>query len=126
MNRVQRQQKALLEAIEWHDKGDMVSDIVTHMVNSIPKISTQRRYCDFLVGEINRLAPAVSEWQPSLDVVIAIRDEKDRERAMVPIPGPPAPMGRSRFLRIVDNTWSRPRIPRSLLGLSVRNNERGE
>ena len=123
MDRVQRQQKALLEAIELHDKSDMVSELVTHMVNAVPKISTQRRYCDFLVGEINRLAPAVSEWQPSLDVVIAIRDEINRESAIVPIPGP---QGRSRFLRIVDNTWSRPRIPRSLLGLSVRNNERGE
>ena len=123
MDKVQRQQKALLDAIELHDKGSMVSDLVTRMVNSIPKISRQRKYCDFLVGEINRLAPAVSEWQPSLDVVIAIRDEINRESAIVPIPGP---QGRSRFLRIVDNTWSRPRIPRSLLGLSVRNNERGE
>ena len=125
MDRVQRQQKALLEAIELHDKSDMVSELVTHMVNAVPKISAQRRYIDFLVSDIKRLAPEVSEWQPSLDVVIAIRDERNRESAIVPIPGPP---GRSfsRFLRTVDNTWSRPRIPRSLLGLSVRNNERGE
>ena len=118
--------KALLEAIELHDKGDMVSDLVTHMVNSIPKISRQRKYCDFLVGEINSLAPAVPEWQPSLDVVVSIRDEIDRERAMVPIPSPPAPTGRYRFLRIADQTLSRPTIPPSLFGLSIRNDERGE
>ena len=125
MDRVQRQQKALLEAIELHDKSDMVSELVTHMVNAVPKISAQRRYIDFLVSDIKRLAPEVSEWRPSLDVAIAIRDERYRENARVPISGPP---GRSfsRFLRTVDNTWPKPRIPRSLLGLSVSNNERGE
>ena len=112
--------------IELHDKGSMVSDLVTRMVNSIPKISRQRKYTDFLVGEINSLPPAVPEWQPSLDVVESIRDEIDRERAMVPIPSPPAPTGRYRFLRIADQTLSRPTIPRSLFGLSIRNNERGE
>ena len=115
MDRVQRQQKALLEAIESHDKSDMVSELVTHMVNAVPKISAQRRYIDFLVSDIKRLAPEVSEWRPSLDVVIAIREGCNRESAIVPIPGPP---GRSfsRFLRTVDNTWPKPRIPRSLRG----------
>ena len=89
MDKIQTQQKALLDAIELHDKSSMVSDLVTHMVNSITKISRQRRYCDFLVGEINSLAPAVPEW-------------------------------------IADQTLSRPTIPRSLLGLSICNNERGE
>ena len=126
MNKVQKQQKALLEAIELHDKDSMVSDLVTRMVNSIPKISRQRKYCDFLVGEINRLPPTVPEWQPSLDVVESIRDEIDRERAMVPIPSPPVPTGRYRFLRVVDQSLSRLNIPPSLLGLSIPNDEREE
>ena len=126
MNKVQKQQKALLDAIELHDKGSMVSDLVTRMVNSIPKISRQRKYSDFLVGEINSLPPAVPEWQPSLDVVESIRDEIDRERAMVPIPSPPAPTGRYRFLRIADQPLSRPTIPPSLLGLPIPNDEREE
>ena len=68
MNRVQRQQKALLDAIELHDKGDMVSDLVTHMVNSIPKISRQRRYCDFLVEEIKLYIYYITNLLPSLIV----------------------------------------------------------
>ena len=54
MNKVQEQQKALLDAIELHDKCSMVGDLVTRMVNSIPKIAEQRKYIDWLVGEINK------------------------------------------------------------------------
>ena len=135
INKVQEQQRALLDAIESMDKGEdavavvngtnynMVGDLVKRMVESIPKIAEQRKYIDWLVGEINKLPPAEPEWQPSLDVVDSIREEIDRERAMGPIPSPPAPMGRYSFLRVVRQPLPWPAIPPSLRGLPIPNNE---
>ena len=54
MSKVQRQQKALLDAIESHDRSRVdaknfnLRDLETHVVNSIPDISRQRRYIAFL------------------------------------------------------------------------------
>ena len=55
MSKAQKQRKALLDAIEFHDKGRMMSDLVTRMVNSSPNISRQRRYIAFLIEEINNI-----------------------------------------------------------------------
>ena len=100
MSKVQEQQKALLDALAvvTETNYSMVGDLVTKMVNSIPKIAEQRKEIERLVGEINKLPPAIPEWQPSLDVVDSIREEIDRERAMGPIPSPPEPTGRYLFL----------------------------
>ena len=126
MSKAQKQQKALLDAIEFHDRGRMMSDLVTGMVNSIPNISRQRRYIAFLIEEINNLPPEVPEWQPSLDVVELIREEINQERAIISISSPPAPTGRYRFLRMIEQPLSRPAIPMSLLELPIPNDKREE
>ena len=54
MSKTQRQQRALLDAIESHDRSRVdaknfnLRDLETHVVNSIPDISRQRRYIAFL------------------------------------------------------------------------------
>ena len=42
-------QKALLEAIAYHDRGIMISDLVASMVHQVPYIAWQRRYIAFLI-----------------------------------------------------------------------------
>ena len=121
MSKAQKQQKALLDAIEFHDKGRMMSDLVTRMVNSIPNISRQRRYIAFHIEEINNLPPEVPEWQPSLDVVDLIREEINEERDLPLISSPSEPTGRYSFLRRIEQPLSRPAIPRSLLDLPFSN-----
>ena len=130
-NRIKEQQRALLEAIEFMDKGDdaaavvpetiesMVGDLVRQMVESIPKIAEQQKHIEWLVEEIKKLpgvmTPADPEWQPSLD----------RERAMgLPIPGPPAPTRRHSFLRVLNQPL--PSIPPSLLDIPTPNDGRRE
>ena len=54
-NGIKEQQRALLEAIEFMDKGTMVGDLVRQMVESIPKIAEQRKHIEWLVGEIQKL-----------------------------------------------------------------------
>ena len=54
MSKAQRQQRALLDAIESHDRSRVeakifhLRDLETHVVNSIPDVSRQRRYIAFL------------------------------------------------------------------------------
>ena len=99
MSKTQRQQKALLEAIAYNDRGIMISDLVARMVYSVPKIAWQRRYIAFLIEEINSLPPELPEWQPSLDVVDRLREEINQERALLSISSPSEPTGRYSFLR---------------------------
>ena len=49
MSKTQRQQKALLEAIAYHDRGIMISDLVARMVHQVPYIAWQHRYIAFLI-----------------------------------------------------------------------------
>ena len=54
MSKAKRQQKALLDAIESHDRSRVdarnfnLRDLEIHVVNSIPDISRQRRYIAFV------------------------------------------------------------------------------
>ena len=123
MSKAQKQQKALLDAIEFHDKGRMMSDLVTRMVNSIPNISRQRRYIAFLIEEINNLPPEVPEWQPSLDVVDSIREDINQERALSLISNSSQPTGRYNFLRRIEQPLPRPDIPRTLSDLPFSNSK---
>ena len=61
MSKVQEQQKALLDALTvvTETNYSMVGDLVTKMVNSIPKIAEQRKDIERLVGEINKLPTEV-------------------------------------------------------------------
>ena len=122
MSKTQSQQKALLEAIAYHDSDIMISDLVARMVHSVPKIAWQRRYIAFLIEEINNLLPEVSEWQPSLDVVDRIREEINQKRALSLSSSSSQPKGRYNFLRRIEQS-SRPAIPRSLLDLLSSNSK---
>ena len=123
MSKTQRQQKALLEAIAFHDRGRMISDLMACMVYSVPYISWQRRYIAFLIAEINNLPPEVPEWQPSLDVVDRIREEINQERALSLISNSSQPTGRYNFLRRIEQPLSRPAIPRTLSDLPFSNSK---
>ena len=123
MSKTQRQQKALLEAIAYHDRGSMIGDLVARMVYSVPYISWQRRYIAFLIEEINNLPPEVPEWQPSLDVVDRIREEINQERALSLISNSSQPTGRYNFLRRIEQPLSRPAIPRTLSDLPFSNSK---
>ena len=83
-SQILQQQKALLDAIEFMDKGDaavvpetisIVGELVRRMVESIPNISDQRKHIKWLMGDIQKLinTPAEEEWQPSLDVIDSLR-----------------------------------------------------
>ena len=121
MSKTQRQQKALLEAIAYHDRGIMIGDLVARMVYSVPYISWQRRYITFLIAEINNLPPEVPEWQPSLDVVDSIREDINQKRALSLISNSSQPTGRYNFLRRIEQPLSRPAVPRTLSDLPFSN-----
>ena len=140
-NRIKEQQRALLEAIESMGKGNdaaavvpetiesMVGDLVRQMVESIPNIAEQQEHIVWLVEEVKKLpgvmTPADPEWQPSQEIADSIRGEIDQERAMgLPIPGPHAPTGGSRFLRVARRPL--PYIPPSLLGIPTPDDGRRE
>ena len=53
MSQIQRQQKALLEAIAPH--GIFISDLVADMVHQVPYIAWQHRCMDSLIEENNNL-----------------------------------------------------------------------
>ena len=88
-NRIKERQKALLEAIESMDKGNvaadvvpetskiMVGDLVRQMVDSY--IAEQREHIMWLVKEVKKLDP---KWQPSQDIAECIEMEIDQERAL--------------------------------------------
>ena len=108
-SKILQQQQALLDAIEFMDKGDaavapetisIVGDLVRRMVESIPNISDQRKHIKWLIGDIQKLinTPAEEEWQPSLDVIDSLREDVERERARGPsIIGPQVLPGRRLF-----------------------------
>ena len=55
MSKIQRRQKALLEAIAYQDRGIMISDLVADMVHQVPYIAWQRSYIASLIEENNNL-----------------------------------------------------------------------
>ena len=88
-NRIKERQKALLDAIESMDKGNveadvvpetseiMVGDVVRRLVDSY--IAEQREHIVLLVKEVKKLDP---KWQPSQDIAECIEMEIDQERAL--------------------------------------------
>ena len=116
MNRIQEQQRALLDAIESMDRGEGAVAVVseTNYEGAVAVVSeTNYEGAVAVVSETNysMVVELVRQIVESIPMIA--------ERRRRPVLSPAAPTMRYSFVRLLRQPLSLPRIPQSLLGLPI-------